>query len=172
MATYQKCGEDVSGMVDGLILAHHDDLQKAAVSVECLYAYAPRSAATGEPTGPAIKFAGWPAAAIVRINSIKDRVEGKADATIIIDGDTWKDRPEPEKLALLDHELTALEVQRDKTGNVKLDDSCRPKLKKCLADWRCEGFVSVARRHKDASLEVQQARQMAKDFGGYLFSMG
>ena len=56
----------------------------------------------GGRTGkPALKLHGAPAAAIVKINSLKDRVEGKSDATIFLDGEHWGQTSEAEKVAIL-----------------------------------------------------------------------
>ncbi len=157
MATYVKADGTVRAAAQALIDDHYPELTEAGVKVGYLMAHAPRSAATGEPTGPAIKFSNWPAAAIVRLNSLKDRVEGKPDATVIIDGDTWKDRDGDEQAALLDHELYHLEIQRDEEGAIKLDDANRPKLKLRPHDFQLGGFDAIVNRHGTSALEAQSA---------------
>lgn len=118
----------------------------------------------GARTGkPALKLHGAPSAAIVKINSLKDRVEGKSDATIFLDGEHWGQASEAEKVAILDHELYHLIEQRDEDGNLIADDAGRPKLKMRPHDFQVGWFHAIAERHGPHAVETQQMQELAKE---------
>lgn len=119
---------------------HHPDLVEAGVTINLLFANA-KAGADGEVKGPALKLHGYPCLATVKINSLKDRIEGKKDATIELDGDVWHEHAEARKKAI------HLVVAREKDGSVKLDDAGRPKLKMRLHDMVVGGFTEVLERH-------------------------
>lgn len=129
----------------------------------------------GGRTGrPALKLHGVAALAIVKINSLKDRVEGKADATIFIDGTHWDQCEQPQKVAILDHELHHLLLVVDEEGRIVADDAGRPKLKMRPHDFQVGWFHAIAERHGPHAVETQQMQEIAKvkwvqgvlDFGG------
>lgn len=170
MATYRKVDSEVSTIIKELVKEHHQELEEAGVRVGARFAYAPVNLSTGEPKGEALKHHGYAAAAVVRIVSHRDRVAGMPDAMIDIDGQAWADEwNEERRRAILDHELTHLEVVRDEDGAIKLDDCHRPKLKMKLHDWQLGGFADIAKRYKEASIEVEAARAMADKHGQLLF---
>jgi hypothetical protein len=168
MATYQNCGPEVGRMVKDLIADHYPELEEAGVTIHCQYAYAARNK-DGEPKGPALRFGNYPAAAIVRVNSHKHRVQGEKDATIEIDGDHWEELTEAEQVALLDHEICHLEVLRDREGAVKTDNCGRPRLKCRQHDFQIGAFVSVMRRHGPAALEAQALMTASREYVQALF---
>ncbi len=169
MATYTKADPPIQKRAAELLKSYHPDLAEAGVTVTVLMAHAPRNA-DGEPQGPAIKApGGYPAAGKAKIVSQKDRVAGMADATVLLDGDRWDEFPERSQDALIDHELTHFELRRDDKGNVKLDDCCRPKLKYRTHDFELGGFGDICARWGDDALDVQAARQIADQWGQYLF---
>jgi hypothetical protein len=170
MPTYRQADKDVMKIIKELFDQHHEELAEAGVRVGCLFAYAPKDENTGEPKGPALKLHGWPCAAIVKIVAHKDRVAGMPDAMICVDGKAWEeDWNENRQRAVLDHELTHIEVCRDEDGAVKLDDCHRPKLKMRPDDWNINGFQEIAQRYKEDSIEVGAARAMADKYGQLLF---
>lgn len=169
MSTYRKADKEILALVADLVRQFHPALLEAGVRVGCLMAFAPRNESTGEPRGPALKWAGYPAAALVKVTSHKDRVAGLPDALICVDGDRWPEWGDARKRALLDHELEHLEVIRDEEGAVKLDDCNRPRLKNRPHDWEIGGFESIAKRHKEAAFEVEQTRSLAHKYGQLLF---
>ena len=65
--------------------------------------------------------------------------------------------------AVLDHELSHLELVTDGYGNVKHDDLERPRLRIALHDWQFGWFDAVARRHGSDATEVQQAKKLFED---------
>ena len=120
--------------------------------------------ADGEIVDPAISVNGYPALAKIKINSLEDRVQGKADATITIDGNHWDEWPTPRLDAILDHELTHLELRVDKDGALIRDDCGRPVLRMRRHDFQIGGFHSVAERHKQDAAEVEAVASVGKEF--------
>lgn len=120
-----------------------------------------------------LKHQGYPALAVVKINSLKDRALGMADATIIVDRAGWLICSALERNALIDHELTHLLPKIDEdTGAMEFDAIDRPKLERRRHDHQFGWFDEVAQRHGPASTEVRQAtrlmessRQLYFDFG-------
>lgn len=138
---------------------YHRELSEAQVTVDVLLAHA-----DPDSDEPAVKAHGYPAAAVVRKIGLKDRVKGCADAEIVIDGDRIDEWSERELKALIDHELTHLEPQRDNDGEFKTDDIGRPKLAIRLYDRQFGWFDIVAKRWGVDSFEVQQAVEMVRDY--------
>lgn len=164
--TYEECPEEVADQADAVLRKYHGDLHDAEVSVKFLFAI--------NPDGPAVKHKGWPAAAVIRINPLKDRVAGAKDCTLTIDKGWWEGHDDKECTALLDHEFTHLELKRDKKDDaVKTDDIGRPMLKMRKHDFEVGGFYEIGTRHGISAPEVEivahvQAKwiQMGLDFSG------
>jgi len=155
MSTYQLAPKDVLHVVERMMKQYHPELRDANVSVDCLFAHAARDK-NGDSVGHSIKHGGYPANAIIRIIGLKDRTAGRGDAEMVIDGDQWELWSEQEQAALVDHELTHLELVVDKHGTLVRDDLNRPKLKSRKHDHQFGWFDCVARRHGEASFEVRQ----------------
>lgn len=116
------------------------------------------------------------ALATVKINPLKARVLGSGDALVMIDGDRWMDFEEPEQRAILDHELTHLELVYDDDGElpeaaieaaeanptkerprpIRLDDEGRPRLRIRLHDHQFGWFDDVVARHGRQAVEWAQ----------------
>lgn len=111
---------------------------------------------------PALKCQGAPAIAVVKINSLKDRVEGKADASIFFDGPRVDGMSDSEKKAVFDHELYHLVAKRDKDGMPERDDLNRPKLKMRPHDFQVGWFHAVAERHGQNAAESQQLKALVE----------
>ncbi len=158
--TYEKCGDDVDAIVKRVSKKFHVDLVKAKVTIQCLYAR--------NDEGHAAKLHGYPCAAVVKKNSLKDRAEGKTDATITIDEVTWNNLSEDEKDALIDHELYHLEVKRDKVGQFDYDDLGRPKLMMKLHDAQIGIFKAIIERHGRNALDAQIAEKFIDEYGQLL----
>lgn len=165
MSTYRQADPDVKPLIAEVMAVHHVHLAEAGVTIAALFAFADVNEATGEPKGPALKHHGWPALAVVKINSQKDRAEGKDDATITIDGKWWEGATDAEKFILLDHEIEHLEVRledEDNTASIMTDDSNRPKLKMRPHDFELGGFDSIIERHGRNALEMQNLTAITK----------
>lgn len=136
---------------------YHPELVKHEVSVGVLMVYDP------EDSGARVlKHQGYPAVAVVKINSLEQRAQGMPDATIKIDRAEWDQMPDRRRIAILDHELQHLEIQYDEAGFCKSDDQGRPKLKIRLHDLVVGGFSCVMARHGDDSGETRQLEVVAE----------
>ena len=180
--TLEKCDEAIRELMNELIEDHYPDLREAEAKIELL--------AARNPKGPPVKLHGYPCAATVKVNSYKDRVEGKDDATITIDIEAWETTPDDRRRALLDHELYHLLVKRKtrkrgrrrrrggsedldpvaeaEVGTIARDDLGRPVLKVRLHDLVVGGFTEIIKRHKDAALEVGHIQHCVDQAGQYL----
>jgi hypothetical protein len=156
MASHSPATSDVTALIRDVIDEHYPDLAEAEVTINALFAYAPEGK-------PAVKLHGRPCYAVIKINSEKDRVEGKADTTMTIDGAAWKAFDDERRLALIGHECHHILVQRDKDGEIKSDDAGRPKLKLRPHDWEFGGFDEIARRYGRASIEVMTVRTLVDE---------
>lgn len=155
MSTYQLAPKAVLQTVERMMKKYHPELHDVSVSVDCLFAHAPRDK-DGDFVGHSIMHNGYPANAIIRIIGLKDRTAGRGDSEMVIDGDQWDLWSEEEQGALVDHELTHLELVTDAQGVLKRDDLERPRLKVRKHDHQFGWFDSVARRHGEASFEIRQ----------------
>lgn len=129
----------------------HQRLRDVHVTYDILLAYADPDA---KKPAPPVSFGGYPAAATVRINGLKQRAQGLADVLLTIDGDAWGDLRSEEKRALLDHELAHL-VVATKGMEVAYDDLGRVRLKIRKHDWQIGGFDEIVSRHREHALELQ-----------------
>lgn len=148
---YERCDADApqTKVIAAMMHKYHVDLEKAGVTIECLLA------TNAEGKSP-LKLHGWPCFATIKVMSYKDRVAGAADARMMIDLDKWAELHEDQRNALVDHELEHLElIINPKNNQVKRDDLNRPRMRLKPHDYELSGFGSVARRHKDASIEVK-----------------
>lgn len=154
--------KDIMVKLQGQINQYHSNFNDAKLTFDVFMAYAPENDA-GEKTGPALKLHGYPCGGLVSIVSLKNRVCGRSDAEIVLDGDSWDKLTSAEQDALLDHELEHVVVARDLEGAVIYDTHGRPKLKLKLHDREHGWFDAIAKRHGDASGEVQQARRIVAE---------
>lgn len=145
-------------LIGALKEQYHPELFNLEVTVDCLIAYGTRNE-TGFLTSPALTKNGVQCAGLVRITNLKDRVKGMADVEMLIDGDQLDDWNREELSAIIDHELTHVELNTDKEGNPRGDDIGRPQLKLRKHDYEFGFFNSVARRHGESSAECRNCRQ-------------
>lgn len=162
MATFRKAEFDCASLVEEIVASTYPELKEHGVDIELLFAHAERNETTGEPNGPALKHQGWPACAVVKVNSQRDRAAGLADVRITFDGDNWKEWTDQRKRAVIDHELCHLEFKLDDEGAVQLDDCNRPKLKLRPHDFQLGGFCAVVNRHGDQAVEAMGLRVALK----------
>ena len=133
---------------------YHQRLRDVHVTYDILLAYADPDA---KNPAPPVSFAGYPAAATVRINGLKQRAQGLADVLLTIDGDGWGCLVAEEQRALIDHELTHLVIVT-KHLEVAYDDLGRVRLKCRKHDWQIGGFDAIVERHREHALELQACR--------------
>ncbi len=156
--TFEKLdpGHKILIRLGQMMAAHHQPLSEADVTVDVLLVR--NVDAEGECIDPALAHHGYPAAAVVKINSLSDRVEGKADATIKVDGNRWDEWPDARLDAILDHELTHLELKL-KEGVLQRDDVGRPMLRMRKHDQSYGWFNEIAERHGEDAVEVVQLKE-------------
>ncbi len=142
--TYRVADPDVCDLVEEIKAQYHRELNEEKVTITTLLCFG------------GLNHHGWPAAGLAKVNSLKDRVAGLTDCTLILDGEKWENFGPLERKALIDHELHHYEVLRDKAGNPKSDDAHRPRLRCRPHDWEMGGFDHIVERWKRASLEAQQ----------------
>ena len=148
-------------MLDEAVRAYHPALAEAGVTFALTF------------TSPAPRHHGYPAHAVVRVNSVRDRVEGKADVGLVICEESWEGQTAEERLALMDHELTHLELALDRdTGRPKADEAGRPRLKTRRHDFELGGFTEVVRRHKIAAPEARGYRELHRAWQQTLLPWG
>lgn len=172
MATFRVAEAEWVDLLAEVMRKHHPDLVEAGVTVGLLFAHAPRGEATGEPKGPALKRGGAAVLSLVKVNSQRDRVEGKPDATITLDGDRWADEPRASQEAILDRDLEALLLVRNEDGGIETDDCFRPKLKLREPDFRLEGYWSIVERHGKDAVESRGYQEVHRGFTQRCFPWG
>lgn len=166
--SYEQVDDSVHALATQVLEKHHPELRFVDAAAESGFSFVRLCllmAINDEDDEPALKREGYPVQAITSVIPLKQRVDKRADAEIVIDRKKWDELDEPQRLALLDHCITHIDIAVDENGLVKTDDIGRPKLRTKPCDFRVEGFRSVARRHGEAAPEVIAARQFEQDFG-------
>lgn len=165
MKTYSRA-PDVEPTITNMAYDHHMEL--AGVRVGALFVF--DEEATHESV---LKHQGYPAQAMIKITSLRDRTLGIADAVIVVDRANWLTLSQPQRDALIDHELTHLVRVLDKeSGRPKFDALGRPKLRLRQHDHQLGWFAEVAQRHGEASPEVRQAEALIHATGQLYFNFG
>lgn len=154
MITYEKANAEARRILVAVMREHHSQLIDAGLTVDLLFAWSPTDE-EGLPTGTPVKVHGQPAAAKIRVMPLKDRVAGRADVEIVLDGDRWTDWDNDTREAIIDHELTHCELFIE-DGVAMTDDHDRPKIRLRKHDHEFGWFDSVVSRYGEASLEWQQ----------------
>ena len=165
--TYQTADEETAKFIVHVMERHHPHLHAAKVRITTVFAFAPVDA-EGKRTGPALKHAGYAAAATIKPTTLHRRCQGLGDAELNIDGDNWSTWPKAKRVALIDHELSHLVLKQNDSGGPQLDLLGRPKLTSRLHDWHFGGFVHILERHGEDSFEADHI--LADENGQYLFA--
>jgi hypothetical protein len=161
MPRYEKAPVECTQIVERMMEKYHGPLKDAGVTIDILFAKNKADDGDIDAEACALKLHGYQVAAMVKINGYKLRVQGHADAEIIIDGERWYTWSDEEKDALLDHELEHLELKA-KEGVVLRDDLDRPRLRMRKHDHQFGWFDACARRHGKHSFETQQFEQFCE----------
>lgn len=162
---YEKSEPDevINHIARGVMLEHHPELKLPDDTYPTL-AILWASCGAEDDDAP-VKWQGYPAAAVISIIPYKQRVDKRADAEIIVDKKHFEKLSDLQQKALIDHEITHLQISLDDQGYVKTDDNGRPKLKLRLHDWQLGGFRSIAKRYGADALETMGARAFEKEYG-------
>jgi hypothetical protein len=166
MSTYTKAPPEVREIAESVMseFLSYKEFVEAKVKIDFMLAFA-EVGEDEEPKGHALTKHGIRALGITRKIGIKDRVMGRGDCEVVLDGDWWNDATPGQQRALLDHELHHLEVVKDEDGVVIRDDLKRPKLRLRKHDVSVGWFAIVAGRHGSNSLEIEQAKQLMDSYG-------
>lgn len=176
--TYAKAGVDVMSVLEEAVTSWHRELALCDVRVDVLMAS--RTSKDGTLLPGAVKDRGYAAAASVKVVPLKQRALEQGDALVTICAYAWKLMTEPERLALLDHELEHVRVLAEGDGGfvhvgkdgqlngaIALDALGRPRLRLVLHDWQLGGFRSVAQRHGKAAPEIIALEACRDEDGQY-----
>lgn len=155
MPRYEKAPALVGQIVERMMDRYHPQLRDAKVTVAQLMAF-PITDENGDSKGPALKYQGYQATAVIKIIGLKERTDGRCDAELVIDGDNWDVLTDAQRDAIVDHELEHLELKYDKDGCLVRDDLDRPKLVIRKHDHQFGWFDAVVRRHGRDALEFKQ----------------
>lgn len=118
--------------------------------------------------GPAITHAGAQALAKVRRLNARDRLLTGFDAVIEVDAAVWESFTREQRIALLDHELTHLAVEKTGGGRPRHYPDGRPKLATRPDDWMITGFYEVVERHGEHAPDAAAISAVIKQ-GQHLF---
>jgi hypothetical protein len=170
MAKLRRADSETMDLMVRVMRECHKELVEAKVRVGILFASVELDQ-NGRPMGIPVRCHGTPAAAKVKLISRRKRLEGiPFEAIIEIDEHRWDLLTEEGQEALLDHELTHLQLKRDKDSNLPIaDDDGRPKLKMRPDDWSLTGFADVVRRRGHMALEAQSFKELYDRYGQMLF---
>lgn len=152
--TFSLADPDIYRIIDRLLPAWNPELDEVGGKVAVLFV-------ESEDGEPALKNGGYPAAAIVSIVPLVQRMFVRHDALIRIDHRAWCELPDRCREALLAHELLHLEVVKDLDPSPgapwwKTDDIGRPKLKIRPADWNGgDGWKSIVEHYGQEAIEMR-----------------
>jgi hypothetical protein len=181
--TIAKAPPEVAEACQRMMEKWHPDLVAAGATVSLLWA--------SNDKGPSVKLHGRPCCAVVWVNSLRDRIEGKRDATIEVSAEWWQAATPEERDSVMDHELYHLvpergpdipdheevegspgELRKVWRPSYKLDEVGRPALRLKLHDWDLGGFAEIVRRHGPAAIERQAFLGVAKAYEQVLLEWG
>ena len=151
---YSKAPAEVAQRAASLIKKFHPDLALVGIKIDFL------SVAVDQEGEVALSLRGMPCYATVKIVGVKERTQGCGDALITIDEEHYNKMEDPQKDALIDHEIYHLNIVRNVHGIPKKDCRGRPKLKMRKHDIEFGWFNEIATRHGSASIECRQATQL------------
>ena len=154
-------------MANGILVEYetHKPLLDARVKIDFVFAFSDKDD-NGNPTNNALSKNGVKALGIARKIPLKDRVLGRGDAEIALDGDWWEGASAEAQSALLDHELHHLSIKIDKRGLVR-DDIGRPIIVLRKHDYEFGWFNIIAERHGKHSQECIYAHAIMDQAGQY-----
>lgn len=147
---YIQASDAEKAVLQRAMATYHPALLEANVKVAFTMA---RKFDSQEQPIHCVKFAGANAAAVTRKVPPRRRVYDEHDAEIEVDGLTWDELSEPQRIALLDHELNHIVVSVGDDNAVQLDDMGRPKVRLIPDDFTLTGFYAIGRRHGRTALE-------------------
>lgn len=165
MKVYSAASIDLETAIESMVREHHPDLKD--VRIGALFVF------DDEKSEQVLVHNGYPAAAVVRITSLRERALNMPDAVIVVDRASWQSINHMQHCALIDHELTHLTRFLDsETQQPTWDALGRPRLKMRRHDHQLGWFDEVAARHGENSVEVRQARDLVQSTYQLYFEFG
>lgn len=155
---YWIAGENVQAACRETMEQFHPDLAALGVNVLCVFARAEDK--KGFPVS-AVKLRGRACYATIRAVSDEDRAAGMPDAVMTIDESLWKTLSTERQAALLDHELTHIEL----AGG---ESSAGVSLAMRKHDWELSGFFDVVKRHGKDAIELVELVKFGRSEPGQL----
>lgn len=165
---YERAETATQLQAHNLLMEHHPDLHAAGVTVEVIFGYAARNA-DEEQVGHAYKVRQRPVSSTSSKTKLIDRVLGAADIRIELDGDQWESLHVDQQAAIIDRELQSFVVSKNTDDGLILDSHGRPKLKRRLPDFEVSIYTEIAKRHREASVEVISMAQIYQQAGQAVF---
>lgn len=160
--TFARADLIVVNLAKEIIERFHHEIYEVEAKIDFVFAFR-----DPEAEEPAIMVRGHRVLGQARVNNLKHRALGLGDCEVLLDGDAWENMPEPNKRALLDHELEHFEIKRHKkTGEYLYDDLHRPLMKLRDHDREFGFFDNIAQRHGADSWEVKNLKKMFEEAGG------
>lgn len=163
--------KEVQDVCTRMMSKYHGDFCDAKLDVQVMFAKAARNEG-GELEANPIVIAGQTREAKTKIISHEDRVASKGkigDVRITIDEDAWNDLSSGERDALIDQQLSSIELKKDSEDEVKRDDFGRPQLRKVRPDNVIILYHGVQERHKDNSPEYREMKAWVDKHGQAYF---
>lgn len=155
---YWVAGEKVQEACWETMEQFHSELVAFKVNVLCVFAKAEDK--KGFPL-PAVKLHGRSCYATIRAVSDADRAAGMPDAVMTIDHFLWETLSPERQVALLDHELTHIEL----SGG---ESSAGVSLAMRKHDWELSGFFDVVKRHGKDAIELVDLIKFGRSEPGQL----
>ena len=152
---YEKASEDVLRRIERLREKYYPEIERASLDVLFVFS---------DESEQVLSHQGYPALAVIKVNSLKDRAAGLGDALLVIDRYAYSGLSAKQADAMLDHELYHLDpVIDEKTEQPKYDSLGRMKLAIRKHDRQFGWFDEIAQRHGEHSTEVRQATAMLEE---------
>lgn len=148
---YKLAPKPVRTVTAKLLKKYHEELSKAEIDIAIVFVNAGQDK-TGFPI-PAIVKNGKICAAKIGNTTTIHRVCGLADVIMQIDEQIWDKLRTETRDALIDHELTHLEISKDKDGYPMTDAAGRPVIQMKPHDVELGIFQEIVARHKAAAID-------------------
>lgn len=153
---YQRASKEVAASVRKVMKKYHKPLFENGVTIDVVLAFTDRTEGTAISAGR-----GRYALACIRILSLKDRAMGRADAEMMIDAASMEGWKAEDLEAVIDHELTHLQIRHSKSTNEPMrDDLDRPCLVIRDHDHEFGWFDAPVRHYGAHAAEYQQALKL------------
>jgi hypothetical protein len=158
-----RAGVEIIDMADDLLRSNHREASEAGVTTAIVL--------VAVESGPALTLRGQACAATIQVVPWEYRLLGLPDCLMRIDAKVWERlgrselHPKPQ-LALLDHELTHIEVKRDKHGEIRYDAAGRPVVGMRPHDFELGVFKSIIDRYGEASIDAYNVAVTALEGAG------